>query len=161
MTDDYIYMDIATWQRQLSLIEIKLSQIERELRTNIMDDTLQGAAQILHSEQKRILSNAPSDGIRSMSSELSIWKDTRFTRDGLKYRVGYKDGAENMKHFIIEFGRPGKKGLKQGEKDKLGRRIGRIQPYPHIRAAWFLKRAAVNQYIAKRIDEEILKRWNK
>ena len=162
MADDFIYMDIATWQRQLSLLEIKLSEVDREMRTNIMDGTLQGAAQILHNEQKRILSSGPTEGIRSMTSDLSVWKDERRARlNYLAYRVGYKDGHENMKHFVIEFGRPGLKGLKHGGRDKLGRKIGVIQPYPHIRAAWFLKRTEVNKYITQRIDSELQRRWNR
>lgn len=165
MTDDFIEMDTAALQRQFAEINKKLSAIENDLRNDIMDSVLQEAAGQLQAEQKRILSTAPSDGIRSLASDLSIWKDNTHPAPAkVTYRAGYPDSkigtesGKSIKYFVIEYGRPGRRGKVT---DKLGRKIGRIQPFPHIRAAWFLKRDAINRYIAQRVNDEILKRWNK
>ena len=161
MTDDFIEMDTAALQRQFAEINKKLSGIERDLRNDIMDTVLQEAAEQLQAEQKRILSTAPSEGIRSLASDLSIWKDNRKPANAkVSYRAGYSDDkiSKSIKYFVIEYGRPGKRGK---SKDKLGRKIGRVQPFSHIRAAWFLKRDAINKYIAQRVDAEILERWKK
>lgn len=165
MTDDFIDMDTAALQRQFAEINKKLSGIERDLRNDIMDTVLQEAAGQLQAEQKRILSTAPSDGIRGLASDLSVWKDNSHPAPAkVTYRAGYPDSkigtgpGKSIKYFVIEYGRPGKNGK---AKDSKGRRIGRVQPFSHIRAAWFLKRNAINKYIAKRIDDEISRRWNK
>ena len=162
MANDLFSMDTAALQRQLAEIEKKLTTIDRDLRNGIMDNVLKDAAGQLQSEQKRILSTAPSEGIRGLASDLTIWKDDSRPAPGkVSYPAGYSsDKTENnKKYFIIEYGRPGKRHA--SGVDKLGRKIGRIQPFSHIRAAFFLKRDGINKYIAQRIDDEILKRWNK
>jgi hypothetical protein len=161
MTDDFIEMDTAALQRQFAEISKKLSGIERDLRNDIMDTVLREAAEQLQAEQKRILSVAPSEGVRSLAADLSIWKDNRKPANAkVSYRAGYSDDkiSKSIKYFVIEYGRPGRRGK---SKDSLGRMIGRLQPYSHIRAAWFLKREAINKYIGERVNAEILERWNR
>ena len=164
MSDDLIETDFSKMQKQLGELEKKLSRIEKDVCGSIMDKALNGAANILSAELKRILSAAPTEGIRSLSAELSVWKDNKAS-DSRKsaWKAGYHDSkigtgqGKSIKYFVIEFGRPGKKG---DRKDKKGRKIGRIAPYSHIRAAWFLKRNEINKYITERVDKEILERWN-
>lgn len=165
MTDDFIEMDAAALQRQFAEINKKLTEIDKDLRNEIMDDVLREAAGQLHAEQKRILGTAPSEGIRGLASDLSVWKDNSHPAPAkVSYRAGYPeskigtDSGKSIKYFVIEYGRPGKRGK---SKDKLGRTIGRVQPFSHIRAAWFLKREAINKYIAQRVEHEITERWNK
>ena len=156
---DFIEMDHADMLRQIAELDKTLADIEKGVSNEIMDTVLKEAAGQLKSEQARILSSAPSEGIRSLAKDLSVWKDNRHPAPRkVSYRAGYSDDKINqsIKYFVIEYGRPGKKGK---TKDSKGRRIGRVQPYSHIRAAWFLKRDAINKYIAERINEEILKRW--
>lgn len=160
MSDAFIEMDITDLQRQMDEIKIKLSKIERDLKSSIMDQVLNEAANKLANEQKRILSTAPTEGIQSLASDISVWKDNKkSTVDKAVYKAGYPDNKirKSIKYYIIEFGRPGKRGKII---DKKGRRIGRVQPFSHIRAAWFLKKTEINKYIAKRIDQEITERWN-
>lgn len=156
---DFIEMDHAAMLRQIAELDKTLAGLEKSVSGEIMDTVLHEAAEQLKDEQARILSGAPSDGIRSLASDLSVWKDnSRPAPRKVSYRAGYSDDKINksIKYFVIEYGRPGKKGK---SKDSKGRRIGRIQPYSHIRAAWFLKRDAINRFIAERINEEIQKRW--
>ena len=156
---DFIEMDHAAMLRQIAELDKTLANLEKSVSGEIMDTVLHEAAEQLKDEQARILSSAPSDGIRSLAKDLSVWKDNRKPAPRkVSYRAGYSDDKINqsIKYFVIEYGRPGKKGK---SKDSKGRRIGRIQPYSHIRAAWFLKRDAINRFIAERINEEIQKRW--
>jgi len=156
---DFIEMDHAAMLRQIAELDKTLAGLEKSMSGEIMDTVLKEAAEQLKDEQARILSGAPSDGIRSLAKDLSVWKDNRKPAPRkVSYRAGYSDDKINqsIKYFVIEYGRPGRKGK---SKDSKGRRIGRIQPYSHIRAAWFLKRDAINRFIAERINEEIQKRW--
>ena len=156
---DFIEMNHADMLRQIAELDKTLANLEKSVSGEIMDTVLHEAAEQLKDEQARILSGAPSDGIRSLAKDLSVWKDNRKPAPRkVSYRAGYSDDKINqsIKYFVIEYGRPGKKGK---SKDSKGRRIGRIQPYSHIRAAWFLKRDAINRFIAERINEEIQKRW--
>lgn len=156
---DFIEMNHADMLRQIAELDKTLAGLEKSVSGEIMDTVLHEAAEQLKDEQARILSGAPSDGIRSLAKDLSVWKDNRRPAPRkVSYRAGYSDDKINrsIKYFVIEYGRPGKKGK---TKDSKGRRIGRVQPYSHIRAAWFLKKDAINKYIAERINEEIMKRW--
>ena len=165
MSDDLIEMDITALQRQFADMLKRLETIDRELRSSIMNDVLKEAAHQLSSEQKRILSTAPTAGIRSLASDLAVWRDNSHAAPAkVTYRAGYPESkigrgeGKSIKYYVIEFGRPGKRGK---TKDSKGRRIGRVQPFSHIRAAWFLKRNEINRYIVRRIDEEISGRWNR
>ena len=162
MTDDFIEMDTAALQRQFAEINKKLNNIDTALRNDIMDSVLREAAGQLQAEQKRILSTAPSDGIRGLASDLSVWKDNSHPAPAkVSYRAGYSADKirQSIKYFVIEYGRPGARH--RGGIDKLGRKIGRVQPFSHIRAAWFLKREAINKFIAQRVEHEITERWNR
>lgn len=162
MTDDFISMDTAALQRQFAEMNKKLVNVDRDLRGSIMDHVLREAAGQLQAEQKRILSTAPTEGIRNLASDLSIWKDNRKPASAkVSYRAGYSDDKirKSIKYFVIEYGRPGARH--RAGIDKRGRKIGRVAPFPHIRAAWFLKREAINKFIAERIDTEITERWNR
>lgn len=160
MSDDLIEMNHAMILQQLAELDRRLSKLGKDMSGSIMNDVLKEAAAQLSAEQKRILLTAPSAGIRSFASDLSVWKDDSHPAQGkVTYRAGYSADKirQSIKYLVIEYGRPGKRGK---EKDKKGRRIGRIQPFSHIRAAWFLKRNAINSFLVRRIDEEITGRWN-
>ena len=159
MSDDFIDMNHAELMRQLADFDKKLAQMDEKVSNEISETVIKEAANKLLSEQKRILSGAPTEGIRRLADDLSVWKDnSRPAPRKVSYRAGYSDDKINksIKYFVIEYGRPGKK---HKEKDKKGRKIGRIQPYSHIRAAWFISKDAINKFIAERLSEEILKHW--
>ena len=159
MSDDFIDMNHAEIMRQLADFDRKLAQMDEKVSNEIAEKVIKEAANKLHSEQKRILSGAPTEGIRRLADDLSVWKDnSRPAPRKVSYRAGCSDDKINksIKYFVIEYGRPGKKNK---AKDSKGRRIGRIQPYSHIRAAWFINKDAINKFIAGRLDEEIQRRW--
>ena len=159
MADEFIDMNHAELMRQLADFDKKLAQMDEKVSNEISETVIREAANKLHSEQKRILSGAPTEGIRRLADDLSVWKDnSRPAPRKVSYRAGYSDDKirKSIKYFVIEYGRPGKK---HKEKDKKGRKIGRIQPYSHIRAAWFISKDDINKFIAERLSEEILKHW--
>lgn len=159
MADEFIEMNHAELMRQLADFDRKLAQMDEKVSNEISEKVIRDAANKLYNEQKRILSGAPTEGIRRLSDDLSVWKDnSRPAPRKVSYRAGYSDDKirKSIKYFVIEYGRPGKK---HKEKDKKGRKIGRIQPYSHIRAAWFISKDAINKFIAERLSEEILKHW--
>ena len=159
MADDFIDMNHAELMRQLADFDKKLAQMDEKVSNEISETVIKEAANKLHSEQKRILSGAHTEGIRRLADDLSVWKDnSRPAPRKVSYRAGYSDDKirKSIKYFVIEYGRPGKK---HRAKDKKGRKIGYIQPYSHIRTAWFLKKDDINKFIAERLSEEILKHW--
>jgi len=163
MTDDFISMDHDALLREIAKLDRKLASMEKNVSNEIMDTVLKEAAGQLKDEQKRILSTAPTEGIRSLSSDLTVWKDNSSTSSKVSYHAGYPESkigtgpGKSIKYFVVEFGRPGKRGK---AKDSLGRRIGRVKPFSHIRAAWFLKKDSINRFIAQRVSDEIQRRWN-
>lgn len=158
---DFIEMDHAAMLRQIAELDRQLADMSAKVSNEIIDTVALEAAGELQNEQKRLLAAAPSAGIRGLASDLAIWKyGNRNTPRKVAYRVGYPADkiSKSIKYFVIEYGRPGKKNK---AKDSKGRRIGRIQPYSHIRAAWFNKKDHINRYIARRFDEEIRRRWER
>ena len=138
-------MNHADMLRQIAELDSKLAKIERDVSDEIMNTVLKEAAGMLQDEQKRILAAAPSPGIRSLAADLSIWKDnSKPAPRKVSYRAGYSGDKINqsIKYFVIEYGRPGKK---HKVTDSKGRRIGRVQPYSHIRATWFLKQDYISR----------------
>lgn len=137
----------------------KYQALETELKNRIAKEVLEEAGQIFLNEQKRLLSNAPSG--RDIG-KFAAWLRVRLmkTKKGWLVTVGYPAEVirEHIEVLIAEFGRPGAKGEKKGGKDSRGRRIGKVEPYSHIRAAMFLKKEEVMKEVQKRL-EELLKIW--
>ena len=159
MSDDFIDMNHAELMRQLADFDSMLAKMDKSVSSEISETVIKEAAVQLHNEQKRLLSVAPTEGIRRLADDLSVWKDnSKPAPCKVSYRAGYSSDkiSKSIKPFVIEYGRPGKKNK---AKDSKGRRIGRIQPYSHIRAAWFINKDAINKFIARRLDEEIQRRW--
>ena len=138
----------------------KLEKLDTETCEVRSNKILYEAGDILVAEQRRILSQREEySGFQPL-----VRRWTKETRYGRHLYVGYPAHVvkNNIKVMIIEFGRPGsywRGGLKQDQRDKKGRRIGVVQPYPHIRAAWFIKKNEVNNFMKERILEEMKKIW--
>ena len=89
---DFIEMDHAAMLRQIAELDKTLANLEKSVSGEIMDTVLHEAAEQLKDEQARILSGAPSDGIRSLAKDLSVWKDNRKPAPRkVSYRAGYSD----------------------------------------------------------------------
>lgn len=159
MAGDFIEMNHDELMKQIANLDRKLSEMDEKISGEISDRVIKEAAFQLHNEQKRLLSQAPTPGIRRLASDLSVWKSSKGETSGkVSYRTGYSDDkiSKSIKYFVVEFGRPGKKNK---QKDKKGRRIGRVEPYSHIRAAKFTLGDSINKFIAERINSEIDKKW--
>ena len=71
---DFIEMDHAAMLRQIAEFDKTLANLEKSVSGEIMDTVLHEAAEQLKDEQARILSGAPSDGIRSLAKEPTAFR---------------------------------------------------------------------------------------
>lgn len=138
----------------------KIKKLDEKMYSGHTNDILYETGDILVAEQCRILAQHP---VYSKLQPL-IRRWTKETRYGRHLYVGYPSFIvkEHIEVMIIEFGRPGSHfagGKNIEQKDKIGRKIGAVQPYSHIRAAWALKKDVVYAFMKKRIIEEAKKIW--
>lgn len=148
-----------TLSQQTKEIADQLDGFSKDLQNNLGEEVLKKAGEIYLAEEKRILSQKyPSSKLMKL---LGIW--TQNTKYGKMVQVGYPAIAVSTysETLVIEFGRPASEtaGNRTAKKDRLGRKIGYVQPHSHIRAAIFLKKEAVNQEIIRLLDEAIKKRF--
>ena len=68
-------MNHAELMRQLADFDKKLAQMDENVSNEITEKVIKEAANKLYNEQKRILSGAPTEGIRRLADDLSVWKD--------------------------------------------------------------------------------------
>lgn len=135
-------------------------KLDDQFGKRIVKEVLEEAGQIFLEEQKRLLSQAPnSNKIAKFADWLKVWIIE--TKTGWRVEVGYPTAVirNHIEVMITEFGRPGAKGLKKGGKDSKGRKIGKVEPYSHIRASMFLKKEAVMEEVRRRLEEELLRIW--
>ena len=65
--------------RQIAELDKDLANLEKSVSGEIMDTVLKDAAEQLKDEQARILSGAPSDGIRSLAKEPTAFRHIKKT----------------------------------------------------------------------------------
>lgn len=139
-----------------------LDRISNYTKEKICKEAVAGAAEIVFDEEKRILAANPKySGFANMLS-CEVQKNRH---NGYTAYCGYSTKVikKNIEVLIIEYGRPGhgKKAIRKHGKDKKGRKIGVIQPYPHIRAAWFSKKDEVQKFLGDYAFDQIRKVWVK
>lgn len=156
------YMDFGLDEFQQKAAELykKFEALNRKTRNELAEKVITEAAQIFLAEQKRLLAASPNPEYCKFADWLSVW--TYKNKNGWRVEVGYTTEVikDHIEVLITEFGRPGARGLKKGGKDTLGRKIGKVEPYSHIRASMFLKKEEVMAEVQRRWEEEILKAWN-
>ncbi len=138
----------------------KIKKLDEKMNSGHINDILYDTGNILVAEQCRILAQHP---VYSKFQPL-VKRWTKDTRYGRHLYVGYPSHIieKHIEVMIIEFGRPGSHfagGMDSEQKDKIGRKIGVVQPYSHIRAAWVAKKDVVYAFMEKRIIEEAKKIW--
>lgn len=139
-----------------------LDKISNYAKEKICKEAVEGAAAIVFDEEKRILAANPKySGFASMLS----CKVQKNKHNGYVAYCGYSTEVikKNIEVLIIEYGRPGhgKKALQKHGIDKRNRKIGVVQPYSHIRAAWFSKKDEVQNFLGEYTFNEIRKVWVK
>ncbi len=152
---DFITVDLS--KMNINELINELNNLDKAASEEIMPGVMQAVGQELLNEEKRIINGK----YPQFASKLSIMQE----RKGKLWRVkaGYSTEVinSNIEVLITEFGRPGKKGRKNGGRDTLGRKIGVIQPYPHIRTALITKKEKCLQLAEKLFMERIDKEWQK
>lgn len=157
-----IQMGFEGVEEEINALIADLDKISTFTKEKFCEEAVEGAANIVLEEEKRILNANPkySNLAGLLSCEVKKGKHNNYVA-----YCGYSSDVikNHIEALIIEFGRPGhgKRAIQKHGKDKKGRKIGVIQPYPHIRAAWFNKKNEVQEYMGNYVFEEIRKVWVK
>ena len=152
---DFIEVDYS--KMNIKQLINQLDKLDKHAVNQIMPEVMQTVGNELLQEEKRIISGK----YPQFADKLSV--TTEHTDKSWRVKAGYNTDAikNNIEVLIIEFGRPGAKGRKKGGKDSKGRKIGVVQPYPHIRAALVNKKERVLKLAEKMLIERIEKEWQK
>lgn len=157
-----IQMGFEGAEEEINALIADLDRISNYTKDKICREAVEGAAQIVFDEEKRILAANPK---YSGFADLLSCEVQKNRHGGYIAYCGYSTEVikENIKVLIIEYGRPGhgKKAVRKHGIDRKGRKIGVVQPYPHIRAAWFSKKGEVQKFLGDYTFNEIRKVWVK
>lgn len=154
------FFSISGFEEGIKELMSALDEIDNKVKNKTCEEAVNKAADVILNEEKRILSKHP----KYVKFVPLLSKTVYKSGNGYVAACGYSGEVlkENIAPLIIEFGRgSGKRAAKRGGKDKRGRKIGVIQPYPHIRAAWFGKKEEAQELVGKYIYDEIRKAWVK
>ncbi len=157
-----IQMGFEGVEEEINALIADLDTISNYTKEKFCKEAVEGAADIVLEEEKRILAANPkySNFSGLLSCEVKKGKHNNYVAN-----CGYSSETikDHIEVLIIEFGRPGhgKRAIQKHGIDKRGHKIGVIQPYPHIRAAWFNKKNEVQEYMENYVFEEIRKVWVK
>lgn len=157
-----IEMDFEGAQEGIDELIKLLESLNRSIVNRACEEAVKIASNNLVEEMRRRISANPKHAFyRNM---LSSYR--RFVREyGYTTRCGFSTEVinEHIELLILEFGRPGtgRHALKKHGIDKIGRRIGVIQPAAYIRGAWFAKSEEVKKFLGEYTFNEIRKVWVK
>lgn len=171
---DSEFFSISGFEEGIKELMNALDEIDNKAKGEICKEAVNKAADVILNEEKRILSNHP----KYVKFVPLLSKNVYKSGSGYVAACGYSSEVlkENIAPLIIEFGRgSGKRAVKQGgwtkekkpewwefwKKQRKSRRIGVIQPYSHIRAAWFGKKEEAQELVGNYIYDEIRKAWVK
>lgn len=139
----------------------ELYELDKAVYEDIVPCIADDAGDILLNEEKAILSHKHNkDGSTTkLPSYLEVIQDIKGR--SIRVKAGYtaKTIKAHPETVITEFGRP--RSGKKGQKDKKGRYIGVVQPYPHIRAAVANKSDEIYKKAEEQFRNEIKKIWDK
>ncbi len=143
----------------IKLLE-KISKIEIK---RICKEAVREGSNIVFEEEKRKVGEMGERGSEYTNMLRSYQYFVR--KHGYSARCGYDtETIENhIEILIMEFGRPGtgRKALQRHGIDKIGRRIGVIQPAANIRRAWFATSQEVKHFLGNYVYNELKKAWVK
>lgn len=139
---------------QINKLITAIGGMDNGVEAAITDGLMQGS-EIVAAEQRRIVSARSS----TLAGLIKVGKITLTKAGKLRVSVGYDTPAiqSNPEAVIVEFGRPGKNS---DGVDKLGRKIGALQPTPHIRQGFDSKIEGAAIAVERKFDE-VLKQWTK
>lgn len=151
-------------QKEIEVTIRQLEKMSKEMADNACKTAVKKAAPILLNEEKRLLSQAPN--YHNFKALNPSWLKSRVYKNGKGQwmcQCGYTTETieQHIEVLIVEFGRPGngKRAIKKHGIDKIGRKIGVVQPHSHIRAAIFNKRSELNKAIGEALMQEAERLW--
>ena len=161
MSDELFSFDIDGFQAEIQRLVSDLDGMGRDADQGALQ-AMQEAAEMIASEQKRLLAAAP---FRERTTDLSaLIKVVRSdTKKYKRLRIGYDSEAikQHPEVLVVEFGRPGKSARRMKPTDSLGRKKGEFPPQtPHITAGFFLAKEKAAAHFREKMMEIVQRRWN-
>ena len=139
-----------------------LENLNRSIINRACEEAVEIASNDVLAEMRRRITSNPKHAL--YANMLSSYR--RFVREhGYSARCEFSTEVidEHIELLILEFGRPGtgRHALQKHGIDKIGRRIGVIQPSAYVRGAWFAKSEEVKKFLGEYTFNEIRKVWVK
>lgn len=161
---DFFDFGLDDLQKDIEATIRQLEKMSQELADNACKRAVEKAAPILLNEEKRLLSQAPNYPHFKVLNP--SWLKSRVYKNAKGQwmcQCGYTTETieKHPEVLIVEFGRPGsgKKAIRKRGIDRIGRKIGVVQPYSHIRAAIFNKRDELKKAVGENLLEEAERIW--
>ena len=153
-------------QEQISATIKQLDEMGKEIKDNVCKEAVTKAAPVLLDEEIRLLQKAPNFPRFKAISPSMLMSRVYKNKDGAYIaQCGYNTETieQHIEVLILEFGRPGngKRSVKKGGIDKIGRKIGVVQPYSHIRAAMYNKKDELRELVGSYVLDEAERLWKK
>ncbi len=130
----------------------QLNKMEKAFKSEACKKAVEEAAPILLEEEKRQLQRVENYGkFKVLNPSWLKSKIYQYANGHWIAQCGYPTEIieKHPEVVIVEFGKPGhaKRAVRKHGIDKIGRKIGVVQPRPHIRTALFSKKEEINRKI--------------
>lgn len=161
---DYDFFSMNGLEEDIKKTLTQLNKMEKAFKSEVCKKAVEEAAPILLEEEKRQLQSVTNYGkFKKLNPSWLKSKIYQYANGHWIAQCGYPTEIieKHPEVVIVEFGKPGhaKRVAKKHGIDKIGRKIGVVQPRPHIRAALFNKKDEINQKITNVLLSEAERIW--
>lgn len=161
---DFDFFTIDGLEEDIKKTLKQLNKMEKAFKSEACKKAVEEAAPILLEEEKQQLKRVTNYGkFKALNPSWLTSKTYQYANGHWIAQCGYPTEIieKHPEVVIVEFGKPGhgKKAIKKHGKDKIGRKIGVVQPRPHIRTALFSKKDEINKKILNVLLDEAERIW--
>lgn len=161
---DYDFFSMSGLEEDIKKTLTQLNKMEKAFKSEVCKKAVEEAAPILLEEEKQQLQRVANYGkFKFLNPSWIKSKLYQYANGHWIAQCGYPTEIieKHPEVVIVEFGKPGhaKRAAKKNGIDKIGRKIGVVQPRPHIRAALFNKKDEINQKITNVLLSEAERIW--
>lgn len=142
----------------------QLNKMEKAFKSEVCKKAVEEAAPILLEEEKQQLQRVTNySKFKALNPSWLKSKIYQYANGHWIAQCGYPTEIieKHPEVVIVEFGKPGhaERAVKKHGKDKIGRKIGVVQPRSHIRTALFNKKDEINKKILNVLLNEAERIW--
>lgn len=161
---DFDFFTIDGLEEDIKKTLKQLNKMEKAFKSEVCKKAVEEAAPILLEEEKQQLQRVTNYGkFKALNPSWLKSKTYQYANGHWIAQCGYPTEIieRHPEVVIVEFGKPGhaKRAVKKHGKDKIGRKIGVVQPRPHIRTALFNKKDEINKKILNVLLNEAERIW--